>query len=43
MPEKLIINKLVVIEFNQKSWLKLYINMNIELRTKAENELEKDF
>lgn len=43
MQEKLIINKIVVIEFNQKSWLKLYINMNIELRTKAENELEKDF
>ena len=32
-----------VIQFNQKAWLKLYIDMNTEYRTEAENDFEKDF
>ena len=32
-----------VIEFNQKAWLKEYINVNTELRIKASNDFEKDF
>ena len=31
------------IEFNQESWLKPYIDMNIELRKTAKNDFEKDF
>ena len=27
--------------FNQKSWLKPYVNMNAELKTEAENNSEK--
>ena len=32
-----------VIKFNQKDWLKPYIDMNTKLRQKAENNFEKDF
>ena len=32
-----------VIEFNQKAWVKPYIDMNIKLRTEAENDFEKCF
>ena len=32
-----------VIQFNQKAWLKPYIDMNTEKRKKANNDFEKDF
>ena len=32
-----------IIEFNQKAWLKPYIDMNTELRKIAKNDFEKDF
>ena len=32
-----------VIEFNQKAWLKPYIDMNTELRKVADSDFEKDF
>ena len=31
------------IKFNQKAWLKPYIDMNIKLRQKAKNNFDKDF
>ena len=32
-----------VIRFNQKAWLKPYIDMNTKLRTEAQNGFENDF
>ena len=32
-----------VIQFNQKAWLKEYIDMKTELRKRAKNDFEKDF
>ena len=39
------VNKKVhrVIQFNQKAWLKPYINMNTKLRTESKNDFEIDF
>ena len=31
-----------IIEFNQKAWLKPYIDMNTELRNIAKDDFEKD-
>ena len=32
-----------VIQFNQKAWLKPYIDRNTKLRREAKNDFEKDF
>ena len=32
-----------IIKFQQKSWLKPYINMNTQLRNEAKSKFEKDF
>lgn len=32
-----------VLGFNQKAWLKQYININTRLRRKPKNDFEKDF
>ena len=32
-----------IINFRQGAWLEPYITMNTELRTKANNEFEKDY
>ena len=32
-----------IIQFNQKAWLKSYVDMNAKLRTEAKNDFEKDF
>ena len=34
---------LKVVQFNQETWLKEYIDMNTKLRTKAKSDFEKDF
>ena len=31
------------IEFHQSAWMRLYIDFNTQLRTKAANDFEKDF
>ena len=32
-----------IIQFNQKAWLKVYIDMNTKLRKQAKNDFEKEF
>ena len=32
-----------IIEFNQKAWLKPYVDMNTEVRKVVENDFKKDF
>ena len=32
-----------VIQFNEKNWLKQYIDMNFKLRKEAKNDFENDF
>ena len=32
-----------VIKFNQRAWLKPYVDMNTKLRTEAKSQFEKDF
>ena len=32
-----------VVQFNQKAWLKPYIDMNTKWRPEAKNDFEKDF
>ena len=32
-----------VIQFNQKTWLKPYVDMNIKSKAKTKNDFEKDF
>ena len=40
-PEIILQEVHTVIEFNQKAWLKEYIDMNTKLRIEAKNDLEK--
>ena len=32
-----------ILKFNQRAWLKEYIDMNTELRMNAENDFDRDF
>ena len=32
-----------IIKFNQKTWLKSYINMNSKLKIEVKNDFERDF
>ena len=32
-----------IVQFNQKAWLKTYIDMNTKVRTEAKNDVEEDF
>ena len=32
-----------VTKFNQNAWLKLYVDMNTDVRKKAKSDFEKDF
>ena len=32
-----------IIQFNQKPWLRAYIDMNIKLRKETKNDFEKNF
>ena len=42
--QRLVLKKVnKVIEFDQKAWLKSYIEMNTELSRKVKNDFEKDF
>ena len=44
MDSKLVLQKVHrIIEFNQEAWLKLYIDMNTELKKKTKNDFEQDF
>ena len=44
MKERLILKKVHrMIKFNQKTWLKPYIDMNTKLRQNTKNNIEKDF
>ena len=40
-PEIILQEVHTVIQFNQKAWLKEYIDMNTKLRIEANNDLEK--
>ena len=33
----------LLVKFEERAWLKEYIDLNTELRTKAKNDFEKDF
>jgi len=40
----LVLNKINrVVEYKQKKWLKEYVDLNTSLRTKANNDFEKDY
>ena len=44
LPHELVVEKVHrVIKFNQRAWMKPYIDFNTHLRTQAKNDFEKDF